>query len=196
MQPKTPAGRDHLANLLVAITPGGIERQEAQGQEELVALPMLPKRISGASSEQLTSIGFQFGEDIDDLFIMCVLPTGWSKRATHTSWDTDVLDEQGRVRATIYYTAAFYNRQASMRMKPRFSFFTHHAASIDEENQRRAVVKDAGVVVLDLGLWDGYEQLDELEALAHAWLDERYPKWRDRLAYWDLERTGNTSDSV
>ena len=65
------ASRGDLANLLVASTPGGIERQEAAGQRMLVASAMLPKEIHGATREQLTALGFKFGADVDELFVTC-----------------------------------------------------------------------------------------------------------------------------
>ena len=96
------AMRGDLANALLASTPGGIEKQEAEGQRALVASTTLPKTIHGASRAQLTEIGFKFGEDADDLFVNCELPTGWTKRATNHSMHSDLLDDKGRKRAGIF----------------------------------------------------------------------------------------------
>lgn len=50
-----------IDNAVIASTPGGIERQEAQGQRKLVESAMLPKEINGATREQLTELGFKLG---------------------------------------------------------------------------------------------------------------------------------------
>ena len=101
-----------FSNLLVAMTPGGIERQEADGQRELAMNDMLPKEIIGITREQLTEIGFLFGDDIDDLFVRCSLPPGWKKVATsHTMW-CRIVDGTGKTRAEIFLKAAFYDRKA------------------------------------------------------------------------------------
>src|SRR3546814_332894 len=71
-----------VANAIAASTPGGIEQQKTDGQRALVNGTMLPKDIRGATREQLAALGFEFGADVDELFVQCELPPGWTKRET------------------------------------------------------------------------------------------------------------------
>ena len=65
-------------------------------------------------------MGIVFGEDVDDLFVSCVLPEGWSKRPTDHSMWSDLVDNKDRVRARIFYKAAFYDRRAYLSTETRF----------------------------------------------------------------------------
>lgn len=103
-----------LDNFAVAATPGGIEAQEAAGQAMLCASAQLPKELHGCTRESLEALGFKFGNDVDELFVTCTLPPGWKKQATDHSMHSDLLDDQGRKRAGIFYKAAFYDRRADL----------------------------------------------------------------------------------
>lgn len=178
------ATRGDLENFLVASTPGGIERQEAEGQRALVAGTTLPKKISGATREQLEALGFKFGEDADELFVHCELPAGWSKRGTDHSMHSDLLDEQGRKRAGVFYKAAFYDRRADMRMNRRFN--VHPFTDGSQNNYMRCVVTDGEAVVFDAGEWKrgDYAHCTQLEAAAKTWLASAHPDWQNPLACW------------
>jgi hypothetical protein len=174
-----------LANALIASTPGGIEQQEAQGQRELVESSIIPKNIRGATREDLTALGFNFGADADDLFVTCELPVGWTKRATDHSMHSDLLDEQGRQRAGIFYNAAFYDRCAYMSMNRRYGVSTYNDGSSDQ--MRRVDITDGGTRIFkEFGeaKADDYAGRDALEEAATAALTEQFPEWRNPLAYW------------
>jgi len=173
-----------VANAIVASTPGGIERQEAAGQRDLAASAMLPKEILGATLEQLTALGFKFGADVDELFVQCDLPPGWTKRGTDHSMHSDLLDEQGRKRAGIFYKAAFYDRRANMSVRRRFNVEPYRDSS--QDGYMRCVVTDADVVVFDAGEWkhSDYEHSDRLVAACKKWLNDSHPEWDSPLAYW------------
>lgn len=180
----TAALRGDLANALIASTPGGIERQEAEGQRTLVESAMLPKEINGATREQLTALGFKFGADVDELFVKCELPAGWTKRGTDHSMHSDLLDGQGRKRAGIFYKAAFYDRRADMSMDRRFGVESWRNGSSDK--MKRVDVTNCGQVMKEFGEvkrddWDG---LAALEKTAKAWLAEQHPDWQSPLACW------------
>src|SRR5262245_36184498 len=117
--PLTPAALSALAkgdfeNFIAASTPGGIEAQEKAGQAELVRSAKLPKE--GYLRETAEALGIVFSGDIDDLFVAVTLPTGWRLQATDHSMHSDLLDEQGRRRAGVFYKAAFYDRAAHMSL--------------------------------------------------------------------------------
>jgi len=164
-------------NFIAAATPGGIERQEAEGQKAFVASTNIPIRLNGCTEEQLAQLGFVLGDAVDDLFRRCELPSGWHKEPTdHNMWSR-VVDRQGRERVAIFYKAAFYDRRADASLCERY-----RRTMIEEPGGEYVyVVKDAETVVYrpdELGS-------DRGKALCDQWLLERYPDHRNPLAYWD-----------
>lgn len=126
----TPAAIAALAandvdNFIVAATEGGIEQQEAEGQQALCAnSARLPKEgdnhkeIDRALYEKM---GIVFGDDANDLFVNVTLPEGWKITPTdHSMWNR-LEDDKGRQRAAIFYKAAFYDERASISLRTRFS---------------------------------------------------------------------------
>lgn len=104
-----------IDNAVTAATPGGIEAQEAAGQATLVAGSWFPKDMMGVARPELEGLGFKFGADVDDVFVSVQLPQGWKKVATDHSMWSDVIDDKGLVRGSIFYKAAFYDRKAHLR---------------------------------------------------------------------------------
>lgn len=101
-------------------TSDAILQQEAQGQQFLIINDVLPSEIlpNEAFSGRviLEQAGVVFGSLVegDTLFQHVELPQGWKKVPTeHSMWST-LLDENGLIRASIFYKAAFYDRRASM----------------------------------------------------------------------------------
>lgn len=169
--------RGDLENYLVASTPGGIRAQEAEGQRRLVVSSTLPIAMFGATRQQLTALGFVFGEDVDRLFVQCTLPPGWKKQATEHNMHSDLLDEQGRCRADIFYKAAFYDQRADMRMCRRYEV---------RADAGRCSITDAGKEIYHISNFDdaNYAAYESAVKRGTEWLDENYPQWGDPLAYW------------
>lgn len=94
--------------------PRAIENQEAQGQQELVKSELLPTNIRGITQEKMQELGFFFGNVVsgDPLFQHVKLPEGWKKERTEHSMWSKLVDETGKERASIFYKAAFYDRNA------------------------------------------------------------------------------------
>lgn len=106
--------------LMIAAT-GGVIEQEKRGQAELVASKQLPiDGLLGEDRPRWEALGVKIlddGKSDDPLFCRVELPTGWRKIATsHNLW-TDLVDETGKVRASICYKAAFYDRYARVQLK-------------------------------------------------------------------------------
>ena len=98
---------------LLGGNPAAISAQESRGQEQLVDSTQLPVSVRGDKAA-LEEAGVKFGPPLksDPLFCNVVLPAGWKKRATdHEMW-TELVDDEGRVRAMIFFKAAFYDRDA------------------------------------------------------------------------------------
>lgn len=106
---------------LFGSNPGAIEAQEAEGQRQLVTSRQLPTEIyccSGDGKAMLEALGVKFGQPgkDDPQFCDVELPLGWEIRATgHSMW-SDLFDEKGERVASIFYKAAFYDRQAFMTL--------------------------------------------------------------------------------
>lgn len=159
-----------LANALVASTPGGIERQEAEGTEKLIASDLLPIK-SNATQEQLTKVGFVFGDPVDDLFIACQLPKGWIKQRS-SGRAFNLIDEHARLRGYVFYKAAFYDRRASLTMRPYYNIGYIEGGMV-------AVVDYMDEVVQKFD-----DEADFLQTKAKQWLNENRPHWENPCAYW------------
>lgn len=200
---------DAMAVFLEAFVTGdvgrAIENQEARGQRSFVHSDTLPKRMLSGSREQVEAMGVAFGEDADDLFVRCTFPTGWKKEATDHSMWSHLVDEQGRKRATIFYKAAFYDRDAHMTLERRYTTSvqpvggweghsfkaggTFHGVVIDTATGEHIATTDTVTVpppYEDRDAWLAAErEKDALSTQCQSWLAEHYPDWLNPLAYWD-----------
>jgi hypothetical protein len=114
----------HLLGMLSDGQSGYIEDMEAAGQQQLVHSNVIP--TNGPSDEELTALGFQLGEQVqgDMLFRNATLPAGWKKEGSdHAMWSY-ILDERGRRRVAVFYKAAFYDRDAFMRLETPHSYLS------------------------------------------------------------------------
>lgn len=102
---------------------GGTDRyitdMEAAGQRQLVNSTDLPAEMNSGTDDDLIALGFTLGEPhaSDPMFRPATLPTGWSKQGTDHSMWSQVVDQHGRKRLSIFYKAAFYDRSAFINMQ-------------------------------------------------------------------------------
>jgi hypothetical protein len=89
---------------------------ESAGQQSFVGSDTLPTEMSTDDRSALEAAGVKFGDEVpgDPLFQYVELPEGWSKKGTDHAMHSELLDEKGRVRAYIFYKAAFYDRRANL----------------------------------------------------------------------------------
>ena len=90
--------------------------QESRGQSKLVNDATLPAEISLEDRASLESQGVVFGEYVegDKMFRYVTLPAGWKKvRTDHSLW-SELHNEKGKIMASIFYKAAFYDRSSHM----------------------------------------------------------------------------------
>lgn len=171
---------------------GQIERAEAQGQKDLVNSADLPKKIDGVTRVQITeNLGIVFGDDVNDLFVSVTLPDGWEKRATDHSMWSELVDDKGRVRAMMFYKAAFYDREAFMSFDRFYKVGGDYSArEVKVVNALDDTIKDFGRVDVpedgnDPTWQDKYTEWTDLGDAARVWLSENYPDHKDVFAYWD-----------
>lgn len=197
------AASGDLVNAIRAMTPGGIEAQEADGQEAFVQSATLPRECLYCTQADFERMGIVFGDDVDELFIAATLPPGWTKVPTaHALW-SELRDAQGRVRAHLFYKAAFYDRKAHMDAEYFFTLRRIYldAAGVQTESYPPASIQ---VVIVDGNgaqryttspiPYEQYEQIREAEIRCKGWLSAHYPAWQEYAAYWD-EDIGQTTDS-
>ena len=162
-----------LKNARVAATPGGIEAQEKAGQQALVASTDMPKDMS-PDRAAFEALGFTFGEPVDDLFLKATLPAGWTKAATSHSMHSDIMDEKGRRRVSVFYKAAFYDRSASATLVSRYSIQRDYALPQDQVS---FVVRDAGTEIYRTiaTVYKDYKDSERHREVAKKWLLEAVP---------------------
>lgn len=209
---------------------GQIERQERLAQEEVtgggdtnevwisveIKLPSTYRlseevvaKLPTSGPRLLESWGIVFLEEADGPVQKATLPEGWRLHPTeHAMWSR-LVDPAGRVRASMFYKGAFYDRRSHLSISRRFSITLDYQDMEDHDNlARRFAVHDAEKFVdgkavpqpLFQGAWFDdvlvrwgmpehvakQAKKKELEAAAEAWLEERYPDWADPAAYWEV----------
>ncbi len=136
---------------LLGLNPGAIEEQEAKGQQELVESLQLPKTCNSPrglnASEIYHKLGIKTftGSKGDDLFMGVKLPSGWKKEETDHSMWSNLIDEQGRKRASIFYKASFYDRDAFINFNCRITFrvdrIGFHEGNYDKNDKHEYISK-------------------------------------------------------
>lgn len=220
--------RDGLVALFSA-TPEGIIAQEKGGQRELAEKgrnAQLPKDCSEECRKALEAAGVGFFEMVegDPLFRHCTLPVGWEIKPTDHDMYSDLLDSQGRKRASIGYKAAFYDRWAQLSVCNRFEAGYGKDDYGDPDAEVFPYIKDGGKIV-----WRGKmmkdqrdhnllphkkEKNDEIGWVKNSWggvdcvypsdycrniaiklLTQLYPDWNRATAYWDITPVWPKSES-
>lgn len=189
-----------IENLIVATTPGGIEAQEAKGQQQFVNSATLPLKFNSGTRRELETMGVKYLERPGDpaaLFCPVNLPSGWKVEPTDHSMWSKLIDDKGRERASIFYKAAFYDRDAFVNVNRRFGVSRYEACDAEgvpiaypnPHTHFATVIKDGGKPIRLIGIREdsdaGRDRSDRHHEEAEAWLNENYPDWQNRTAYWD-----------
>ncbi len=168
--------------------PGAIEASERAGQVQLVASTQLPVKMQG-QREQFEAVGFVFGAPVkgDSLFCAATLPAGWEKRGSdHAMWSY-IHDDKGRCRVEVFYKAAFYDRDAFMRLAARYRVRAEwgtddrslYVSVMDGETEIHRTETVTSETRVDYG--DG----ERLRGAAREWLDANRPGWGDPVKSWE-----------
>jgi len=181
--------RVDLGNFMVASTPGGIESQEKQGQLAQAARQTLQVEGTSEPDQRKTfeSIGFRFGKQSEDpLFVEATFPNGWHKVLTkHAVW-SDLVDDKGRKRGSIFYKAAFYDQSASVTLARRFRVVINYP---EGRGDTEVFVRDgSNGEKLQLVLTEtpdrasptslsARRKIEDIDNQLEEWLDECWPNW-------------------
>lgn len=183
---------DLLIEMMAVGSSQAIENQEKRGQEELIKLEILPVNILDNGQEVLEQAGVTFLGIVpeDPIFQHVKLPTGWSKYMTDTNMWTELLDERGRVRGTIFYKNTNYDRSAHMNLECRFSVRRdYHRQSQDHVAithvlDSKKVIHTTEPVELPENRHEQYVIAQQADKMAVQWLDRHYPDWYNPASYW------------
>lgn len=183
----TKAAANHPLVGLVMRLPDAIEASEARGQEQLVASQSLPTDVR--DRKVFEALGFTFGKPFadDPLFAPATLPAGWTKRGTNHSMHSEILDDKGRVRAGVFYKAAFYDRKADMSLRGRYrvnheygkGYASVYTVVLDGETEIHRTETFAGTDR------EVFTASDEQRHAAVAWMDANRPNWPDPIKQWE-----------
>jgi len=202
MKKNTPINTEKLANgerkdmwgWIRGGNPNAIRAQETQGQNSFVQSETLPTRMNSYKiniKAILESAGIKFLGVVEDdpLFQYVELPLGWKKIPTDHSMWSNLIDDKGRVRAMIFYKAAFYDRDAHLSINRRYDVQFDYDR-FDNEHVAVARVMDSEKVIYVTDPIDGigmksYEASDMALPLAIAWLEEHFPEYENPAKYWD-----------
>jgi len=174
-----------------------IERQEAEGQDDLVNSDQLPAKLNSYGTdndpkEQYKKMGIKvIGQtEGDDLFLDVILPDGWRKEATDHSMWSKLVDHKGRTRASIFYKASFYDRDSFINFEKRY-----YSSSDFNDNTIVHFVYDAGTKErlfetepIEQKYYEvegGRERNEKLLQQCDKFLNKNFRKHNDFNAYWD-----------
>lgn len=187
-----------------------IENQEKRGQQMVVEYRRLPKATNYCSGyhkhddfeftkAQYEKMGIKVIDEYDDMFWNVQLPDGWKIEATsHPLWN-DLIDDKGRKRASFFYKAAFYDRDAFINFDTRYTTCVDHTADYAEvgyevwcKSPTIGYVKDCGEIIYSTAAKDSFDDFrkqDEVEKATkeelESYMAEHYPNYKDVNAYWD-----------
>lgn len=160
---------------------------------------IVDKNIVEYTKQQYGRMGIKIISKYNNLFYSVELPDGWEIKATdHSMWN-DLLDNNGRKRASLFYKAAFYDERAFINFEHRYSFcilpFDNYESDATHEermfNPWKLFVTDSGERIKKLGeitptTDEEYFEIDDiLGKIGKTYLNENYPEWEDVNAYWD-----------
>ena len=143
-------------------------------------------------------MGIEIVEDYDDLFWSVKLPDGWEIKATdHTMWN-ELWDNKGRKRASFFYKASFYDRDAFINFDTRFNVSVDHVADPEADykiwaaSDYQGTIKDGDVIIYSTACVSPTGDLlkdDEIKKPLYKQLElfmkEHYPDYENTEAYWD-----------
>jgi len=206
----TPAALSALVkgdidNFFVAALPGGIERQEAQGQRDMTRMTLIPKEISQRygspkrTHADMEKFGFKFNGEHDDIFLKAELPPGWTYRKTEHSMWSEIYDDKDRLRYKVFYKAAFYDRSALIHFTQRYSYELEYPKG-DYDTIVAGLITDGGKSIHRIEAPEFKKDDNNKRAYYDAkskWEQEvvekelltRFPKAYDVTAYWTEEAT-------
>jgi hypothetical protein len=193
-----------------------VKEMGKQQQAEMSTRQQLP--ITGTinseeSKAHFETLGFVFGNELDNLFVEATFPEGWKIKQTEHYMRSDLLDEKDRVRGVVFFKPDFWDRKAHITLRCRYKAGCEKDYDWLDEHEKEyensgdaytdlpcsAVVRDYDETILHqfgpvtarqlnvnwrVGL-GGSGLDDDLTLLARSWVSLNFPDWKNPTAYWD-----------
>lgn len=154
--------------------------------------------IEKYTKNQYKKMGIRIIEKHDTLFWNVELPIGWCIKATdHSMWNA-LYDNKGRKRASFFYKASFYDRDAFIKFDTKFKLSVDHVADISEgydiwsKSDYQGIINDGDAIIYKTNkitpTGDIFYDEKIRKTLIHdleVWMDCHYPNYKDINAYWD-----------
>lgn len=206
-----------------------IQNQEKRGQQDVIRNHMLPILVNAGISDeyrlkgitkdmgykecrnianknkaeftkqQYERMGIKIIGTIDDLFYSVELPEGWEIKASDNSMWNYLVDDKCRTRASFFYKAAFYDRDAFINFAHRYSYdilpFDNYRSNATYEERKfkpwTVYLTDNGECIIKLKDItpttdkEYFKVNDILSKTGKDYLDKNFPEWKDINSYWD-----------
>lgn len=169
-----------------------VSNNEKKDNVEIIDGVVMPREMH-PSRKDWEDLGFTFN-DIPGDNVLCVatLPEGWSIKPTDQPMWSDVVDENGITRGDMFYRASTYDRDAHMKLWPRYGIRREVIGKETEIYFGNADEKlfVAGSVTVDFNaskeeIENQFETINELILVAQDFANENYPYWENVHAYWN-----------
>lgn len=163
---------------------------DAEGWDDRV-FKKIQKFEEDKTWELLKSWGFKLGktDPNDKMFRTVTLPAGWKRRgSSHSMWSY-IDDDKGRERISIFYKAAFYDRESFFNVCRRFRATQDHDRPKElgiDDGEWHGQALDGKTVLYRTEGFPGHKGYGQAPKAAEAWLDENRPGWRDLQKGWEL----------
>lgn len=148
----------------------------------------LPKQYMGGPeypTALLEALGFQIGEPIDEFFNSVTAPAGWTLRSISHSMHSDIVDDKGRVRGSVFYKDAFNDRRVDFKLHRRY---VSKVEFNDEKGKGWIELKDlaTGETICRSPEFNDFDWAQQHEERTSIDLERiaRFPQSDDVAAYW------------
>jgi hypothetical protein len=165
-----------------------LDDQQEQAQETFSNSGTLPL-VGTEDRKPWEAMGFKFTDEKDNLFVRVDMPEGWKFGKQEGGYHSYLLDDQGRSRAYMFYKGAFYDQDAFIRLKTRYSI--NNRSSKLEDSEVKGFVEDNNfdppqiLFTTTTPKTDKYYgDQDKVKEQCEKWLKKNYPKWQDPTSYW------------
>lgn len=159
-----------------------LEEFEHQAFSDMLALGQLPCPLSQEDDEALQKAGIRLRGH--GLLLKATLPPGWQAIQTGNRHG-QLIDDQGRVRAELFYKDELHQARGHLQMQRRFTI----------SERPDGVGWCAWDIATQTVLFeDSSVPSDEQLESAREWLNENYPNWLSPVAYWS-EEDGSADDA-
>jgi hypothetical protein len=145
--------------------------------------------------EQYERMGIKIVEESDELLYDVELPEGWDIVSTdHSMWN-NLIDDKGRERASFFYKASFYDRDAFINFNTRYHYSVERDCPAGAGYEEWSKADIFGAVKRDKDIIYSTEKFPsssssdvaerKLLSDLEEYMNKHYPNHKDINAYWD-----------